>query len=141
LRAAEQRDRDATARSILASMNSFSRAPTVEPCLDASISLPSFFLVTVRNLDLKGVPLTPFKANSPLITDADTVLSFALPFQGLQPVSRQRGQCSEIRRRIKNVQLSQRLPLNCLESAYRLTVEQTASLGAAKGPDHDQNLC
>ena len=41
----------------------------------------------VRNLDIKGVSVFPMKADSPLIIDADAVLSGSVALQSFQTVS------------------------------------------------------
>jgi hypothetical protein len=74
-------------------------------------------LVVIHNLDFIRVPVTPRKANAPLVIDADAVLALPIAFQALQSVSRQRRERSDIRRRVKYVELAKSLAFNRLESA------------------------
>lgn len=40
----------------------------------------------IRNLNLIGIPIGPDKAHAPLIIDPDTVLAFAIAFQGFETI-------------------------------------------------------
>jgi len=43
--------------------------------------------MVIDNLDIGGVAVCPDKAHTPLIIDANAVLSGAIPFQGFQPIA------------------------------------------------------
>jgi len=64
------------------------------------------------------MPITPHKADPPLVIDADAVLILPVAFQPLQSVSRQRRERSEVGCRVEHVQFPQSLPLNGPESAH-----------------------
>jgi hypothetical protein len=92
--------------------------------------------MVIDDLDLVSVSLTPCEANAPLIVDADAVLAFAVTFQSLQSVARQRRKGAQIGRGVEHIQFSQRLPLDGPEALYRLPVEEALGVWASKGPHH-----
>ena len=51
-----------------------------------------FLLVVVGDLNLVGIVVAPFEADTPLIVDPDGKLSLSVPFQFLQSVARRRSQ-------------------------------------------------
>ena len=46
------------------------------------------FLVVINNLDIKGIPGAPYKADSILIVNADTVLTRSTTTQRFKPIAR-----------------------------------------------------
>lgn len=44
--------------------------------------------MTIHDLHFKGITIPPFKADTPLLVDADAVLSYPVPFELLQAVCR-----------------------------------------------------
>ena len=44
--------------------------------------------MVIDNLYLFGVAVAPDETDTPLLVDADTLLSFSIPFQGLEAVRR-----------------------------------------------------
>ena len=64
-----------------------------------------------------GMAIRPLKADAPVVVDADTSLSHAIPLPFLQSGSGQGPPCSHVRRRVENVQFAERLPLDGLEPA------------------------
>jgi len=79
--------------------------------------------VVIHNLDFICVSLAPYKANPPLVVQADAALPLPLSPQSFQSVSRERRQRPEIRRGVKHVQFPKRLPFNGLEPANRFPAE------------------
>ena len=52
--------------------------------------------VVIQNLNVGGPALRPAKAHAPLLVHADAVLSFAVAFEGFQPVARRNAQVFEL---------------------------------------------
>src|SRR5712664_159634 len=67
----------------------------------------TILLVIIGNFHVgrPGWPVEPFKAQAPLIVNANAVLAFAVTKQGLKPIARQRGEISERCGRLQTVQL------------------------------------
>jgi len=42
--------------------------------------------VVVSNFNIRGIAVTPYEADPPLIVDPDTVLPFSIALQHLQPI-------------------------------------------------------
>src|SRR5215467_13051727 len=93
-------------------------------------------LVVIGDLNFVSVTLAPRKANTPLIVDADAILTVAIAFQSLQPVSRQGGKSSQIRRCVQHVQLAKRLPFDGLEPPHWFSAKEALGIGATEGADH-----
>jgi len=82
----------------------------------------------------------PLKANAPLVVDADTVLPHPVSSQFLQSGSRQSPKRAHIRRRIKQVQLPERLALNGPKPRHGVSQEEPFGFSAAEGPDHSPKV-
>jgi len=93
--------------------------------------------VVIHDLDFIGVPLAPRKANAPLVVDANAVLAPPVTLQALQPISRQTGKGSHIRRPVKHVQLPKSLALDGFEPPHWFTLKEALGVRAAEGPDHN----
>src|SRR5258708_15327671 len=93
-------------------------------------------LVIVHDFDCVNVAVSPLKANTPLIVDADAVLPPPVPLQALQPVPRQIRERLQVGRGIQDVQFSQGGSLDRLEPAHRFPAEETLGVRAAERPDH-----
>ena len=66
----------------------------------------------VDNLDIPGIRVLPYKADPPLIIDADAPLSGAVPGELLEPVSGRRAQEIKAGRRIQQRKFTFRLAAN-----------------------------
>jgi len=90
----------------------------------------------IHDLDFKGVPLAPRKANPPLVIDADAVLTFPIAFEAFQAISWQRRERPETRRGVEHVEFPKGLAFNSLEPAYSFSMEEALCISASEGPDH-----
>src|SRR5437899_5701985 len=78
-------------------------------------------LVVVNNFDVRwpGRLVRPFKTDSPLIVDPDTVLSLSITNQRLKTIAGQRGKILHSSSRLQSIQLQPRRSLDsgkCLHS-------------------------
>ena len=90
----------------------------------------------VDNLDIVGVTVSPAKADSPLIVDANAVLPTTISSQLFQPIGRWDPEIIKRSRRIQHQQLSQRDSLDRREPLGVLSPENPLRLLAAEPPDH-----
>ena len=81
--------------------------------------------------------LSPEKANSPLVVDADAVLSFAVAHQRFKLIAGRRTQARQLRSGMELKQLASSYPLNVLESGYRSTMEKQFRIGTCKRNNHE----
>jgi hypothetical protein len=84
--------------------------------------------------------VSPLKANPPLIVNADPILLFAVPFQRLQPIPRDRCERSKIGSCIEHIQLAKGGTFDSLEPAHRLPADQPLGFSAPEGPNHTRGL-
>jgi hypothetical protein len=92
--------------------------------------------VIIDNFDFVSVPLTPHKANPPLIVNTNTALALAIAFQPFEPIA---GQCRkrwQIRRRVEHIQFPKRLSFDGSEPPHGFPAEKALRIGASKGLDH-----
>ena len=68
--------------------------------------------MVVCDLDLMRVALPPHEAQTPLVIDANAMLTRSVVFERFQPVARRRPQIQQVGCRIQNLQLPQGDPLN-----------------------------
>jgi hypothetical protein len=70
--------------------------------------------MVIDNLDIRraGGALRPFKANPPLIVDADAVLALSISSQHFKTVARQHGKISERNGGFQTIQLHARSPFD-----------------------------
>ena len=80
--------------------------------------------------------MSPAKADSPLIIDADTVLSSPLASEFLQPVARRYAQVVQIVGAVEHLQLSFSLCTKGPEPSRRTAVEKFLGVARSKRPDH-----
>jgi hypothetical protein len=80
---------------------------------------------------------SPAKADTPLIVDADTVLTAAPTFELLQPVRRRYSEIGKRARCVKNQQLAECHSLNTGKLLGVPPFEDFLRLLAAELPDHD----
>jgi hypothetical protein len=72
------------------------------PCHSLLLSL-----VVVHDLDLVGIPISPHKADPPLVVDSNTVLTTPVTTQRFQPIRRRYPQVIEARGGIQHDELAQ----------------------------------
>ncbi|SRR6266571_9573729 len=69
-------------------------------------------LMIIYYFNFVRISVHPFETDSPLLVDADAVLSLPVAFQRFQPVSRWNPQIFEANRRVQELQFMKRLLLN-----------------------------
>ena len=67
--------------------------------------------MVIDNFDFIGIPFFPFETYSPLVIDADTVLSLAVTLQSLQAVAGGNSQVLQAACAMQIKELAARLPL------------------------------
>ena len=72
--------------------------------------------MVIRDLHIEGITLLPHETDSPLVVDADTVLSGSIPFQTLQPVPRWNAQIVQC---VGVVQHTEFAPSNGLDASWQ----------------------
>jgi hypothetical protein len=79
--------------------------------------------MVINNLDVQrtGRPTRPLEADSPLIVNANAVLSLSVAFQRFQPDSRQRGKVFEFDSRFQTIEFELGSTLNSAERSDPLT--------------------
>ncbi|OGQ96826.1 MAG: hypothetical protein A2521_04840 [Deltaproteobacteria bacterium RIFOXYD12_FULL_57_12] len=70
--------------------------------------------MVVGDLDIVGVTALPYETNSPLLVDADAVLTFSGTAKSLQMIRRWDTECFKNARGIKDLQFHNRCSLDCL---------------------------
>lgn len=93
--------------------------------------------MVVHDLHLKCVGVNPSETDSPLVVDPNTVLPHAIPSQQLQPITCNRRQVSQTRRRVNLVELPFRYSGDSLELSAELAPEDLLSLPVPERPDHN----
>ena len=102
-----------------------------------SASAHRALLVIIHDLDVKGVPIPPSKADAPLVVDADTVLTSAIGRQFLETIAGRDPEILERGRRIELDQFAERHAQQAWrQPAHRLPPEQALSVLAREAPDH-----
>jgi hypothetical protein len=92
--------------------------------------------VIVGDFDVVSIAFLPDKANSPLIVDANAVLSPSIAAQSFQVISWRRSQIAEPNRSIQLPQFSKCHSLKVLKSFDGLPAMETFRLGRSKRLDH-----
>lgn len=80
--------------------------------------------MVVNYLHILGALRSPHKANSPLIVNANAVLTLPISFQSLELVARRRAQVIKNRRPIKLLQLSKRRTLDIDPATYTSALKE-----------------
>lgn len=93
-------------------------------------------LVVVHDFDLIGAIGVPDKADTPLVIDADAVLSFAVPLERFQMVAGGNPQACQFRGRLQLQKLAPRHAFDVLESGNRLAMKQRLGLNADERVNH-----
>jgi hypothetical protein len=102
--------------------------------------LRHFFLLVVidyLNFGWAGRTIRPLEADSPLIVDANAVLSFAISGERFKPVSWKSSKIQQRCSRIETVELESRYPLVTGEGIYSLPVREFPRAFVAIACDHE----
>jgi hypothetical protein len=92
----------------------------------------------VDDLDVEAVPVAPEKADSPLIIDADAVLSRAFAFQCLEAVSWRNPEVGKGFGGVQHDELSKSDPMQFRrEPPGPVPVEEAFRLMVTEAPDHE----
>jgi hypothetical protein len=83
-----------------------------------------------------SVPFLPHEANTPLVVNADTVLPFAIAFQGVEPVASRHLQIRQSFGRVQHQQFSARRLSNIREPSDIFVIEQFLRVDAFEGLNH-----
>ncbi len=59
--------------------------------------------MVIGDLDLAGIAVIPFKADSPLIVDSNAILVFPVAAHPFEPVAWDRCQCRKVGSRVQHV--------------------------------------
>ena len=94
--------------------------------------------MVVNDLNVLGACIDPTEANAPLIVDADTVLSSAVPLQCLEAIARRNAKIIKATSDLKLPQLASRNGGYVHKSPDPLTLGQCLRVGALERSDHGQ---
>jgi hypothetical protein len=93
--------------------------------------------MVVRNFNVQRILALPAEANPPLVIDADTVLAFAVVFQGFQVVAIRHAQFIQAPRLMQQEQFPPRHALDLLrQPPRRFIVEQPLGFFAGEAAYH-----
>jgi hypothetical protein len=92
--------------------------------------------VVICDLDFICIALPPDKADSPLIVDANTVLTLTVAVERLQPIAGRRREVAEFRSSIQLPQFPLSDPLDGPKSLNPLPAVELCSFLRAKRADH-----
>ena len=91
----------------------------------------------IDNLDLEGITVPPSKTDSPLVIDANTVLTGAIASELLQPVPGWDAEVLKLFGRVHDAELSQHEAMELGGKASdALTVEQPLRVAIGEAGDH-----
>lgn len=91
----------------------------------------------IHDFDVQGIPRVPLEANTPLVVDANTVLSAPIAAQSFQAICWRHAQILQCLRPIQHTQLAQRDLLNVGgQSARPLAVENFLRLWILETANH-----
>jgi hypothetical protein len=96
--------------------------------------------VVVHYFDLVSAVVVPNKTNSPLIIDANAVLSFSIALQGFQVIARWHSQTDQFSDRMQLQQLAPSHALDVVEPGHHLASKQSLSVGTNERMDHEAIL-
>jgi hypothetical protein len=97
-------------------------------------------LVIINDLHAVAMAAAPLEADSPLLIDANRVLSRSTPSQGLQLIPRWRGQNTQFRGRVKLEQFPQSDPFDGPKAPGMTVMKKFLGLLRAEAPDHMQRI-
>src|SRR5262245_10464743 len=106
----------------------------------SSIAAPLEASMVVQDFYVEAVAVGPPETKPPLVVDPDAVLAGTISFQQLEPVSRDRRNCREIRRRVEHLELPSCHPLDRLKAPDEPVLEQRLGVSAPERPDHPSSL-
>ncbi len=79
-----------------------------------------------------GIAVFPAKADSPLIVDPDTILPFAIAFQGFEPVARRNPEVLKMPGLVKVQELTPCNSFDRTKFGHVLVIEQRFGFGVAE---------
>ncbi len=94
----------------------------------------------VHDFNVESVPVNPTETYSPLVVDANTVLTDAIPTQRFKMIARRNSQITESSCVVQVHQLSSSTSLDCSESRHIEVVEQSFDIDIAERADHLASL-
>ena len=93
--------------------------------------------MVVHDLDVPSISVTPYETNSPLIVDANAVLSLPVTTKPFQTVARRHTQIGKLFGCIDDKKLLASAALNLRrETTYGEACEDRSRTSVAKAPDH-----
>jgi hypothetical protein len=96
--------------------------------------------VIIHNFHVVGVSVAPHKTDTPLVVDADAVLSRAVMFQLMKPVTRRHSQIHQALGRVKHQKLSPSWLPDVRESADILIMKKPLRVRGLEGLNHIQRI-
>jgi hypothetical protein len=91
----------------------------------------------IDDLNTLCMPISPEKANSPLVIDANAMLPLAIPFERLKPIRRRQPEIFQPDCCVNRVQLHKCPLLNLSrESFHEFSFKDSLGVGIAKGLNH-----
>jgi hypothetical protein len=96
--------------------------------------------VVIHNLNIVCVSFAPNEAETPLIVDANAILSPSVATQGFQMISRRRHQISQFSRAVQLPKLPPRDMLDRLKTATWLPLVKSPSFRGAERLNHNRVL-
>jgi hypothetical protein len=98
--------------------------------------------VVINNFDIDGAGGTygPFKANPPLVIDADAVLAPSVALEGFQPIAGQGRKVFQARRYFQPVQTDFRLSPETGKFPNVLPIGETFGFSVSVTHDHQKSL-
>jgi len=94
-------------------------------------------LVIIDNFNVFGSAISPEKADTPLVVDADRHLSAAIALQRLKAISRRKSQIGKRNSRVDLHEFPQRDPFEGSKTPARLAVPKGSCVFVCESPDHD----
>jgi hypothetical protein len=94
----------------------------------------------IHDLNVIGVPVSPNKADTPLIVDPNAVLPFPVSVECFEAVPRRRRQVAQLSRNIQLAKFSLGHSLNAAKSLHPLPGMEPLRLLRPKGFDHRGNV-
>jgi hypothetical protein len=92
--------------------------------------------VIVRDLNVIGASIAPYKTKAPLIVDSNAVLSLPVAAKNLQSVTGRRSRITQFRSAIQLPQFAARNLLNHSKSPAQKTLVKARGLGASERLNH-----
>ena len=96
--------------------------------------------MVINNFNAAGVPVKPYKTDSPLSIDSNAVLALAILFQGFELVARWNTQEIKRCRRMQLLQLSQRDSLKIYKLRYALARKKRLGVSAFEVTNHAEMI-